>query len=147
MRLKAVPFLVALLPLLCSSQQTGAKAGNGLTWKRVAELPEQFRGRWAQADATDKIDARACEKDGVKSADLFVGPSWFLHATGQGQLTNIEQAGDEEAHYEVVDNGGNEIGVTLEIMTLSENNSRLEIGSDPEIGWEITHYKRCPDHA
>lgn len=138
-------FWSILLLLLGSTAPTLAKPTVGQSWKSVDELPKQFQGRWAVIESSGKVALKACLKDGAKSADLFVGPSWLVHEKGQGFLTKIEFSAPKMARYEIVDNGGDEIGVGVELMTLSNGIAEMEIASDPEIGFEVTHYKRCPD--
>lgn len=41
----------------------------------------------------------------------------------------------------VIDNGGGEVGITRELMKL--NKGKLEVASNPEIGWDVSYYARC----
>jgi hypothetical protein len=143
MRRTLVFVLTASLSVAILAQENGKAE----TWQRQPTLSDQFQGRWAILDNKGQISKDACKKEGVPSADLVVGPTWFVHKSGSGFLIEIEKSGYRNARYNVVDNGGGEVGVTFELMTLGEDSNTLEIASSPEMGWEIMRYKRCPANA
>ena len=118
-------------------------------WQQLAGLPKAFQGRWSQMhlETGERLvsDPKRCKHDdGVEAADLLLGPNWFLNGSGSGYLMNIEFSPSEQAvRLRVAYNDEGRVRLGLELFSLSADKSRLEVASQPEIGWEVMNYSRC----
>ena len=134
--------------VLAATQEQKAARAPISDWQSLQNLPTPFQGRWGQMhlETHDRLvsDPKRCKHEDADSADLVLGSDWFLNGSGQGYLMNIEFSPNEQTvRLSVAYNDDGRVRLGLELFTLSADGTRLEVASQPEMGWEVMNYSRC----
>lgn len=113
----------------------------------VERLPVEYHGRWALISLSGEVERpnfEDCKGEGYASASLVIGPDWSMSPWGYTRFLSIKRSGDDGFRVEVVSGTENRLAVSIELFSLLKNGARLEIASNPEVGWDVTRYARCP---
>ena len=132
----------ALMACCIFSQEAAAR-------DRVAEIPQNFLGRWVaedlSADGKYQADLLHCENSSWASADIVITSHAILSDSNLHIVVGVfVEDNPNEIRVDLADNAGGKVAVGTELFVLSSDRKFLTIANQPQLGWEEARYERCP---